>query len=150
MAAPELVNGSHLVQDLEAISQREGSTRTADKIDAFLDEMDASEDAIWKLTRDYAEQNYPAPIFNCRIVRFFAERGYFVYRLRPLKALGQFRILYAYDGKDEQIHLLAVVRKRPEGPEFEKDVTYYGYEPDHPISKRVMAEYDLLGLPRYN
>ena len=150
MSTPELVDGEHLKADLDAITAREGSTRTADMLEAFLDQMDESEEAIWKLTRDYAEQNYPVLIFNCRLVRSFQDAGYFVYRLRPLKALGQFRVLYAYDGRTEEIHLLAAVRKRPEGPEFEGDDSYYEYERDHPISVRVRAEYDKLGLPRFH
>ncbi|WP_225031780.1 hypothetical protein [Paraburkholderia sp. XV] len=150
MAAPELVNGAYLRADLEVISAREGSTLTADKIDAFLDQVDESEEAVWKLTRDREEQNYPDPIFNCQLVGCFRDAGYFVYRLRPLRALGQFRILYAYDGTKEEIHLLAVVRKRPEGAEFEGDDTYYGYEFDHPISQRIRDEYDRLGLPKYH
>lgn len=150
MTAPELVDGSHLAKDLEAITAREGSTLTADKIDAFLDQMDESEEAIWKLTHDRDEQRYPSPIFNCQLIQCFREAGYFVYRLRPLSALRDFRILYAYDGSKEEIHLLAVVRKRPEGVEFEGDDTYYGYEPDHPISQRIRTEYDELGLPKYH
>lgn len=148
--APALINGAHLQGDLDAINAREGTTLTADKIDAFLDQMDESEEAIWKLTHDYDEQRYPDPIFNCRLIQSFREQGYFVYRLRPLRAISEYRILYAYDGGKEEIHLLAIVRKRPEGDEFAGDDSYYEYEPDHPISVRVRAEYDQLRLPKYH
>lgn len=150
MSAPALTDGKHIQSDLEVISARDGSTATADKIDAFLDQLDESEDAVWKLTHDRDEQLYPDPIFNCRLVQSFREAGYFVYRLRPLRALRQFRILYAYDGAKEEIILLAIVRKRPPEQEFVGDDSYYEYEPDHPVSVRIREEYDGLGLPRYH
>lgn len=148
MSAPELLDGKFIQADLDAISRREGSTRTADKIEAFLDELDASEDAVWKLTHDRDEQRYPDPIFNCELVQSFRAEGYYVYRLRPLAALRDYRILYAYDGLNDRIHLLAIVRKRPPGQEFAGDDTYYEYERDHPISQRTRDEYDELGLHR--
>jgi DNA-binding XRE family transcriptional regulator len=126
--APELVDGECIESDLEVICSREGSTRTADMLDAFLDELDENEDAVWKLTHDRDEQRYPAPIFNCMRVQSFVRRGYNVYRLRPLDVLKDFRILYAYDGRHERVYLLAIVRKRPQGNEFKDDDSYYGYE----------------------
>ena len=73
-----------------------------------------------------------------------------MYRIRPLKGrLSKYRILYAYDSQENEIHLLAVVVKRlvllPEGTD-PRD--FFNYEPNHAISVRIRNEYENSGFAR--
>ena len=64
-------------------------------------------------------------------------------KLRDCNALREkwwaipYRILYAYDSKNQRFHILGVVHRS------------FNYEPRHEFTKRILAAYDDLGLPRH-
>jgi len=138
--------------DLEELAQI--AERDADLIGVFLDQIDESDDAKWQLSKWPAENSLPH--FNVKGVESLQQRGYNIYRLRPLGArLRKFRILYAYDAVHDDFYLLAVVVKNP-GSEAELNAMLpgfplhktYNYEPDHPITQRICERYDGLQIPR--
>lgn len=135
-------DGDYLEKDFEALDVLNGDARDTDLLRAFLDLLDDSQDLLWKLTK-WGDANHEHPMFNCKAIGCFHEKGYFVYRIRPFFGkLGRYRILYVYDGQDEAIHYLSVVKKKDE-------VTGegYNYEAEHPISRRIFDEYDGSGFP---
>ncbi len=149
----DLYPGDYFYKDLAGItSKREYRRGDEHLIEAFLSELVANEDAQWSLTKLKTE--HYSPHFSVRGVVLFQRRGFNVYRLRPFfKGLSKYRVLYAYDGQQEEIYLLAVVVKKPEDQQIQVDLSgeyYYDYEPNHWITKRVMAEYEQLGLPKIN
>ena len=84
-----------------------------------------------------------------RTIAWMQDRGFNMYRIRPLQGLGQYRILYAFDVEYDDFYALAIVRKRPEVlPAGVGPWDYYNYERNHPISTRVLDEYDRIGLPK--
>lgn len=111
-------------------------------LEALLNEVAESDDAMWKLC--HRHDDHHTPFFNCRAIECFQDDGYNLYRLRPLTpSLSQFRVIYAYDPRRDDFHLLAAVLKLPavvlpDTPQW----TFYGYEPEHPTSHRIRAEYD--------
>jgi hypothetical protein len=136
-------DGDYLEGDFEALDTLNGNSRDTDLLRTFLNLLDESQDLLWKLTkRDDA--SYEHPKFNCKAIDCFQKKGYFVYRIRPFfEKLGCYRILYVYDGQDEAIHYLSVVKKK-NGVTEES----YNYEEEHPISLRIFDEYDRSGFPR--
>jgi hypothetical protein len=142
-----MFNGDFLEKDLDKLRADPSTADDVDLLDAFLDEVAESVDAIWKLTKWKAD-HWP-PHLNCCAIACFQNDGYNVYRIRPLtKRLSRYRILYAYDNKDEELHFLAVVVKKPENlPAGVDPIDFYNYEPNHPISIRVRSEYDNSGFP---
>ena len=122
--------------------------RDVDLLNAFLDEIASSESALWKLSK-WSDEN-ARPFFNCKAVSCFQEKGYNVYRVRPLKgSLRKYRILYAYDAPRDEFHLLAVGIKPPDPmPSPPEPWSFYNYEIDHPTSKCILREYDDRGFTK--
>lgn len=120
-------------------------------IEAFLEHIANNVDAMWDLTK-WKIYHGSFPVFNVSAIIFFQESGYNIYRCRPFfQKLGKYRIIYAYDGQHDEIHLMALVVKKPD--ELPKEIIleeFYGYEPLHPTSKRICEEYDRIGLPKLN
>jgi hypothetical protein len=144
IVTPRIYNGDHLETDL-------GKQVLGDLINAFLDQIDGSLDATWQLAKMAGD--HWNPHFESKAIRSLHDEKYNIYRIRPLlPRLAKLRILYAYDsrlGKDE-FHLLAVVEKLPHGLTENPDIDrYYNYERTHPITIRVCAEYDKIGIPRF-
>ena len=121
-----------------------------DLIMAFLEQLETSEDSKWSLTKWKAENSNPH--FNVSAIATLQSAGFNLYRIRPLsRRLKKYRILYAYNGQVDEIYLLAVVVKKPNPlPEnaINEGCEYYDYEQNHRITKRVLCEYDQLGLPK--
>ena len=144
-------DGDHLESDLSFIrenSNNASGVNDADLLDAFLTQISENEELCWKLVKWESENNTP-PFFNCKAINCFQEKGYNVYRLRPTTSLlKKYRIIYALNAQDNEIHYLAIAVKRPDRITNATDPYYYDYEPDHPISKRIFNEYDASGLPK--
>ena len=139
-----LYDGAHVATDLERI--RGTVPQDADLLDAFLDEVGGSQDAIWAMSSWNAE--HPDPLFNVRAIGCCHTCGYNVYRIRPLRMLWRYRIIYAFDARMDEFHVLAIVRKKHHDAPAAIDPDSYGYEPTHPISQRVRDEYDHLRITR--
>ncbi|WP_175541886.1 hypothetical protein [Polaromonas sp. YR568] len=139
---PQMFNGDFLEKDLDKLRANALTADDVDLLNAFLDEVAESVDALWKLTR-WAADHFP-PHLNCRAIACFQDDGYNLYRIRPLgPRLSKYRILYAYNNTVEELHFLAVVVKKPEKlPGGADPNDFYNYEPNHPISDRVRHEYD--------
>lgn len=139
-----LYDGAYLEDDLDLIA--EDSPEDADLLEAFLDQIDESQEALWALTRRRSE--HPDPLFNERAIECFHDNGYNVYRIRPLRLLHQYRIIYAFDAPNDAFYVLAISRKKLHDAPRAIDPKRYNYEPDHPLSHRIRDEYDELGIPR--
>lgn len=139
-----LYDGDHLEDDLALIAQV--SQDDADLLDAFLTQISESQDALWALTKRMSE--HPDPLFNERAIECFQSKGYNVYRIRPLRFLSHYRIIYAFDAQHDEFYVLAVTRKKPFDAPPDIDPERYNYEPHHPLSQRICDEYDALGIPR--
>lgn len=144
---PTLYDGDYIRDDLDALRRNPATARHADMLDAFLSEVAGSEEALWELKEWSVERTFPDPIFNVKALVELQNEGYNLYRLRPLRALRGYRVIYAYDpAANDSFYALAIVRKAPPGAEMTDD--YYNYERNHPITERVIKEYDDLRIPR--
>lgn len=145
---PDIYDGDYLWTDLKAIAEDESTGNDADLIEAFLDQVAESVEATWALLRWPGE--HAPPHFNASGVQALQSRGFNCYRVRPLsRRLKKYRILFAFDGRSDEIHLLAVVRRDADlAVEHRNQGNYYDYEHDHPISRRVCDEYERLRIPK--
>ena len=146
----DIYEGDHIESDLKSIKSNPlYEVGDEDLILAMLEEIAGSEDACWTLTEWSAESSNP--YFNAKAIVWMQRAGKNVYRLRPLtRRLKKYRILYAYNGRVDEIYLLAVVVKKPESAPSnlsDEGCKYYDYETEHVITKRVFYEYAQLGLP---
>lgn len=139
-----LYDGSYIQEDLDRI--RRTARDDADLLDAFLSQIDESDEAVWALSQRNGE--HADPLFNVKAIDCFHQRGYNLYRIRPLKLLVRYRIVYAYDPRNDDFYVLAIVRKKLHDAPRALDPDCYNYEPDHPITARISDEYDDLDLPR--
>lgn len=134
-------DGDHLEDDLARMPD-------GDLIDAFLTGVSTSDDAIRELTKWPGEN--ANPFFNAKGVQTLQQQGYNIYRIRPLsRRLRKYRILFAYDKQHDDFYVLAIAMKRPAAlsPENLPD-DFYNYEHNHPITKRICRECDILKIPR--
>lgn len=139
----DVFDGDFIGSDLSALPQSQ-----ADLIEAFLDEIIASQQALNTLLR--RNDSYAHPAFNVRGIDCFINRGFNVSRIRPLTPrLANFRILFALDNSTDDFYLLAIVRKC-RNDELATTGKCYDYHPNHPISNRVCQDYDKLKLPVLN
>jgi hypothetical protein len=139
----ELFDGKHIEDDLRALN-----TGLADLVEAFLDHINETDQALTTLMRRDDAFSYPA--FTVKALNCFLNRGYNVSRIRPLiPKLNELRILFALDNRTDDFYLLAIVKKCPEGQSGTTGGCY-DYNPEHTISKRVFKEYDELRLPILN
>ncbi|WP_244828463.1 hypothetical protein [Caballeronia sp. TF1N1] len=144
---PDLYDGNHLHADLRLI-RAEWGEKQAIKIEAFLDELGSNDDAMWALMQRKQVRQFERPFFNSCAIEWMLEDGYNMYRLRPIRPMSEYRVLYAFDAEHEEFHVLAIVRKKPRtAPDYDQR-KFYDYERDHRISIRVLDEYDDLGFPR--
>lgn len=145
----ELYPGKYFESDLAFIqSHPMYEDGDADLINAFLELLEDSEDAKWSLTK--WKSDFQNPHFNVAAIVKLQELGFNLYRLRPLsRRLKKYRILYAYNGQLDEVYLLAVVVKKTNpATGILPDGEYYDYEIEHRITRRVLGEYDSLGLPK--
>lgn len=142
---PALYDGEHVLTDL-ALIRREWGDADERKINAFLDELSGSDDAMWALAQRKQQRDFDRPFFNSCAIEWMLDESFNMYRMRPTAAVTSYRMLYAYDNTVDEFHVLAIVRKKPHtAPDYDRRI-YYDYERDHHISIRVLAEYDSLGL----
>lgn len=142
----QLYDGDHIQADIDLL-RREGLESDMDMLEAFLNDVACCEDAMWVLCRRRDE--FPHPAFNCRVIECFLRRGYNISRLRPLRGrLSQYRVIYAFNHQTDEITLLAVTRKKPDPmPTGATNDDYYNYQQEHPVTRRVEREYELLRIP---
>lgn len=141
---PSLYDGDYVQEDLDRI--RATCPEDAALLDAFLTQIGESEEAIWALSKRNAE--HPDPLFNVKAIDCFHDRGYNLYRIRPIKLLDRYRIIYAFDAEYDNFYVLGITRKKNHDAPRTIDSDFYNYEPGHPLSKRVCEEYDDLNIPR--
>lgn len=142
-------DGDHLDEDFRTLEELNGSNAHTDQLRAFLDHVSEVEDLLWKLTK-WNDVNGNHPKFNCKAINCFHRRGYYVYRIRFFFGeLSRYRVLYVYDGRNDEVHYLAVVRKKDETLTVEENREEdYNYESEHPISARIIDEYERTGFSR--
>jgi hypothetical protein len=147
---PEVYDGDHLEADLEALRGDAATAGDVDLLGAFLDEIAGSEEARWQLLKWIAEHDArPGLWFNCKAVVCFQQDGYNVSRIQPLLGrLKRYRVLYSFEQRRNELHLLAVVIKRLEHSVDAISPLHYNYEPNHEISRRVRSEYDERGFTK--
>ena len=107
-------------------------------IDALLAELDENELVLDRLCEWHYSQTED-PAFDCRAISSFQSAGYNMYRLKfwPLEWAGKkYRVLYAYDNEYNEYRVLAIVKR-----------SEYDYQGNHAITKKVMGEYDDIGIP---
>lgn len=107
------------------------------KILATLEQIQADPNLIDKLTEDRFGEDEDELISIRRWVSQWV-LGDNLWRMKiwGLEENGlRFRILYAYEPRQLRFHVLAVVRRAD-----------FNYEPDHPITKRILATYRKLGI----
>lgn len=73
--------------------------------------------------------------FNCKSIKTQQDRNRDIWRLRRFDAAKKYRIIYAYQqakhGRPAEFLILAIA---------DKDT--YDYEPDHPLTDRIVADYE--------
>lgn len=144
----EIYDGDHIEADLNLLRQVPATAVQADMLEVLLDEI-ASSDATVRVLTDWPGHN-SNPYFNTKGIDFLQRQGFNCYRLRPMhRRLRDYRILYAFDVVRNDFYLLAIVKKKPHDllPEDHTE-DYYDYEPHHPITKRICAEYEAMGLQK--
>lgn len=143
----QIFNGDFLENDLGKLRADPTTANDVDLLNAFMDQVAESQDLLWKLAK--WKEDHWSPHLNCRAIDCFQNDGYNVYRIRPLnRRLSKYRILYAYNSRDNEFHFLALVIKFDTflSANTEPD-SHYNYEPNHPISIRVRDEYDNSRFP---
>ncbi|BDD93511.1 hypothetical protein PanNE5_29510 [Pandoraea sp. NE5] len=123
------------------------SARDAYRLEALLDQIDESAQAKWALTQ--RNEEHPNPLFSVKAIQWMLDDGYNVSRIRFLRGLSQYRVLFGYAPKNDHFYLLAVVKKRPLVTPPDVDLRdFYDYERDHPTTARILNEYDDIPIPR--
>jgi hypothetical protein len=141
--------GDYYEDDLEYLAQHSENKNVKIFIEAFIAEIAESQGATWCLMQWKGDNKNP--FFNVSAINHLQNKGYNLYRLRPLGSshINRYRVIYAYDNQYDSFYLLAVVEKPPE---HEKgNIVHdriYNYEEDHAIIKRVCDEYDELDIPK--
>jgi hypothetical protein len=117
---------------------------------AFLELIDGSEALLDRLCQWQFRQTHEDPQFDCKAITMLQQRGYNVYRMYSLAmewAQRHYRIIYAYEAEHNVFHVLAVVPKRTNVTPAALSAEAYDYEPDHPLTERIIHQYEALGLP---
>lgn len=148
----ELYTSDSFDGDLERIKAdclANGKRDASILIMTFLEHIVKNDDAMDYFTK-WKDNHVNFPKFNISAIAWLQSKGYYIYRCRPFFAnLTEYRLIYAFDGVRDEIHMLAAVIKKPATiPEHIIDEKHYGYEQAHPISTRICGDYDALGLPR--
>ena len=133
--------GKHFDKDLSALPEDEQCL-----IDALLCDIEEDGELFDSLHEQYFEHN-SEPLYNVKtIVNFHRHppgKRFNLYRIRALdRTISKYRLVYGYDGREESITFFAVVEKGTENGQ-------YNYEPDDPISKRIIDECMEYGICRY-
>lgn len=108
-------------------------------IEVALEEIYDNPD-LYEHLNEKGFRHYQGPTFD---VDWFAElhkHRLNLYRIKiwyPNGALSKYRVIYAWDAKHDCFHVLAVLERS------------ISYDIKHPIIKRVIADYERLGLLPY-
>ena len=111
----------------------------AAEIETALEEIAADVRLMDHLCRQKF-RNDDRPEFDVDLVAVFQRRGLNLYRLKFWDYQGSlisYRVLYAHHAQRDVYHVLAVISREN------------AYDTEHPLVKRVIADYDRMGLPTY-
>lgn len=130
------------VEDIRAMVSRGGEAkRDAQRIMALLQEIKGSQSELRDLTTDhfYTDDyevgkylefwNAGADLWKMKIFEFNDRRN--AWDLIP------YRVLYAYDVRDSTFRVLGILPRS------------FNYDKDHELTKRILASYSELGLPKH-
>ncbi|WP_167335993.1 hypothetical protein [Paraburkholderia bannensis] len=107
---------------------------------AVLEAISDNEQLQQRLFR-HGHRNVANPTFDVSEVSSLFNHDYVVLRLKIWSEGGvliPYRALYAYDGRTETYHVLGVLHRS------------IAYDLDHPRVKRLLAEYESLGIFPFN
>jgi hypothetical protein len=109
-------------------------------IDALLQEANQDPQILTLFTaHDYGKDHSA----RFHVSRWYAQqnKGRNLWRLKvwDLECAGlQYRVVYALDPLDQDYYVLGIVDRS------------FDYDEDHPITKRILAAYDRLGIPTFS
>lgn len=107
-------------------------------IDVLLEELGDDSSFLSRMHKPYEIWPGEPSAETNRVVRLWRE-GYNILRLKAWDCgqLIPYRVIYAFDPRKDEFHVLGVLHR---------DICY---EKDHPKSKRILADYNSLGIPTY-
>jgi hypothetical protein len=108
-------------------------------IEVFLEEVKNNQSTLDDLTRS-GYVKYGDQPFNVKEWLAAKKEKFNLWRLRLLwleGASAKYRIIYAFDPQKWRYHVLGIVNRN------------FNYELNHERSKKIIAAYEDLGLPRY-
>lgn len=118
--------------DLEAVARR--TPRTAGRILALLEELEADQDLLDRLSQHDFGKHRPADFHVSRWVEQW-NKGRNLWRLKvwDLEEHGiRYRIIYAFVPNRHHYHVLGIVPRS------------FDYEEGHPLTRRILAAHDGL------
>lgn len=131
---PALIIHRNATHDLRVLMVQE--REMASKILALLEQIKADPDYLGTLlSHDFGAEHQG----SYHVSKFFEfwKKGYDLWRLKvwdqPRGSL-PYRIVYAYDIRQRQYHVLAIVHRT------------FDYQSDHAITKRILSDYRDLGF----
>ncbi|WP_017234957.1 hypothetical protein [Pandoraea sp. B-6] len=135
-------------EDLQRLADDPLTAQDAVRIKALTDQIDESEDALWSLIQRDGE--HPDPLFSVKAVAWMNAAGYNISRIRFHNVgLSRYRILICYDNEYDDFYLLAIVVKDLQiAYDGNEPYHLYDYERDHLVTRRMLADYDRLGVPK--
>lgn len=107
---------------------------------AVLEEIDANDRLQERLFR-HGHRNVANPTFEVKEISSLFKHDYVVFRLKFWDENGHvipYRALYAYDGRTETYHVLGILHRE------------HAYDHSHPKLKRLLADYESLGIFPFN
>lgn len=117
--------------DLEALWADPRTEEAAAAIDVLLQEIECDQDLLDALTAHDYGANKTKRFHVSKWVEYW-RNGANIWRLKIWeleKVRLNYRIIYAYEIKEQKYHVLAVVPRE------------FDYDTEHPISRRIMAVY---------
>lgn len=145
---PTVYDGDDLQAAFDLLAAEPSTKGDVDLLHAFLDEVATSESSTWELLK-WDGENHVSPYFNCKAIRCFHADGFNLYRVRPLTIrLKKYRIIYAYDRDENEIHLLYIVIPVKDSTPPPPPELHYDYSAKHIISSRIRSEYERIGIPK--
>ena len=108
-------------------------------IDVFLQEVKGSQEMMDNLTRNGYVHHGEGASFNVAEWQKTKLSKYNLWRVRLLYLAGasNYRIVYAFHAGEYRYYVLAVLHRD------------FNYDPNHERTKRILALYDSLDIPRY-
>lgn len=128
---------AHAVADLDAIYEVDADS--AAEIETALEEIQNDND-LSRYLHERFFRNLGPPSYEVDHFNELWEKGLNIFRMKFWDYQGSlvpYRVLYAHNPKTDCFYILAVLDRK---------ITY---DTQHPIVKRVLADYERLGIPTY-